>query len=260
LRAPRQYYGPIRHPGAYDHISRSRLWPSSPRRAFFAGHRGLLQFPHHPSHHVAADPPPVRVAASDSFRPAPAAFARYRPSQPPEFRVTRLRLRSLYVATWCVAHTPFRVCCRRAPPSCFRATAPPQLRGLGLLASVGLAPTGQCVLDWTRRSASVACTAPRSWPGTTRGCSLRTPTPALAPRRRTQCGGKSIPRPLVPAGRKRSLRHATPRGGEGVHASPQPHSRRSPSGGSRSAPFAGSASRTTDNPCSHDRSPGLSRG
>jgi hypothetical protein len=29
--------------------------------------------------------------------------------------VLRVRLRSLHVATWCVAHTPFRVCCRRAP-------------------------------------------------------------------------------------------------------------------------------------------------
>src|SRR6266851_10146240 len=118
---------------------------------FFAGHRGFLQFPHPPSHHVAADTPPVRAAVSDSFRPALAAFVRYRPSQPPEIRVTRLRLRSLYVATWCVAHTPFRACCRRAPPSCFRATTPPQLRGLSLLTSVGLAPTGRCVLDWTRQ-------------------------------------------------------------------------------------------------------------
>src|SRR2546427_937672 len=29
-----------------------------------------------------------------------------------------------------------------APPSCFRATTPPQLQGLSLLASVGLSPTG----------------------------------------------------------------------------------------------------------------------
>jgi len=107
LHAHQQYCDPIRHPGAYARISHSRLWPASPRRDFFAGHRGLLQFPHHPSHHVVADTPPVRAAVSDSFRPALAAFARYRPSQPPEIRVTRLRLRSLYVATWCVAHTPF---------------------------------------------------------------------------------------------------------------------------------------------------------
>src|ERR1019366_5768789 len=160
LHAPRQYYSPIRHPGAYACVSHSRLWPATPRRDFFAGHRGLLQFPHHPSHHVAADTPPVRAAVSDSFRPALVAFARYRPSQPPEIRVTRLLLRSLYVATWCVAHTPFRVCCRRAPPSCFRATTPPKLRGLSLLASVGLAPTGRCVLDWTRRSPSENRTVP----------------------------------------------------------------------------------------------------
>src|ERR1700681_2818051 len=160
LHAHRRYCDPIRHPGAYACISHSRLWPASPRRDFFAGHRGLLQFPHHPSHHVAADTPPVRAAASDSFRPALAAFARYRPSQPPVIRVTRLRLRSLHVATWCVAHTPFEYVCRRAPPSCFRATAPPQLRVLSLLTSVGLSPTGQCVLDWTRRSPSVRDRAP----------------------------------------------------------------------------------------------------
>jgi hypothetical protein len=39
---------------------------------------------HPPSHHVAADTPPVRAAASDSFQPALVAFARYGPSQPPE--------------------------------------------------------------------------------------------------------------------------------------------------------------------------------
>ena len=88
---------------------------------------------------------------SDSFRPALAAFARYRPSQPPEIRVTRLRLRSLHVTTWRFAHAPFRVCCRRAPPSCFRATAPPKLRGLSLLTSVGLSPTRRRVLTWTRQ-------------------------------------------------------------------------------------------------------------
>src|SRR5271157_3328152 len=37
----------------------------------------LLQLTHPPSHHVAADTPPVRAAESDSFRPALAAFARY---------------------------------------------------------------------------------------------------------------------------------------------------------------------------------------
>src|SRR5450830_1442574 len=31
--------------------------------------------------------------------------------------------------------------CRSPPPSCFRATAPPLLRSLSLLASVGLSPT-----------------------------------------------------------------------------------------------------------------------
>ena len=106
------------------------------------GTDGLLQLPHPPSLHVAADTPPVRTAVSDSFRSALAAFARYRPSRPPELRVTRLRLRSLHVATWSVAHPPFKECCRRASPSCFRATAPPVLRGLSLLASVGLSPTG----------------------------------------------------------------------------------------------------------------------
>ena len=140
--------------GCYANISHSRLWPASPRRDFSAGHRGLLQFPHHPSRHVAADTPPVRAVAADPFRPALSAFARYRPPQPPEFRVMRLPLRSLYIATWWVAHTPFRVCCRRAPPSCFHATVPPKLRGLSLLASAGLSPAGQSVLVWTRRSAT----------------------------------------------------------------------------------------------------------
>ena len=59
------------------------------------GTEGFSSFQHHPSHHVAADTPPVRAAVSDSFRPALSAFARYRPSQPPEIRIARLRLRSL---------------------------------------------------------------------------------------------------------------------------------------------------------------------
>lgn len=46
--------------------------------------------------HVAADTPPVRAAVTDLFWPALAAFARYRPSQPPEMHVTRL-----HCATWC---------------------------------------------------------------------------------------------------------------------------------------------------------------
>ena len=42
-----------------------------------------------------------------AFRSVLVAFARYRPSQPPELRVTRLHLRSLYVTTWRFAHMPF---------------------------------------------------------------------------------------------------------------------------------------------------------
>ncbi|WP_179871746.1 hypothetical protein [Bacillus cereus] len=49
----------------------------------------------------------MRTAVPDSFRSVLAAFARYRPSQPPELRVTRLHLRSLYVTTWRFAHAPF---------------------------------------------------------------------------------------------------------------------------------------------------------
>ena len=136
LHAHPQYYDPIRHPGACACVSHSRLWQVPPRRVFFAGHRGLLQLPHPPSHHVAADTPPVRAVVSDSFRSALAAFARCRPSQPPELRVTRLHLRSLYVATWCVAHTPFRACCRRASPFLLsrRGASPatrPESLGLG---------------------------------------------------------------------------------------------------------------------------------
>lgn len=56
--------------------------------------------------HVAADTPPVRTAVSDSFGSVLVAFARYRPSQPPDLRVTRLRLRSLYVTTWSFANVP----------------------------------------------------------------------------------------------------------------------------------------------------------
>jgi hypothetical protein len=137
-----KYYNPIRHPDAYACFSHSRLWQAPLRRDFFAGHRGFLQLPHHPSHHVAADTLPVRAVVSDSFRQTLSAFAHCRPSQSPEFRVTGLRLRSLYVATWCVADSSFRAFCRRAPTSCFCATAPPKLRSLSLLASVGLPPTG----------------------------------------------------------------------------------------------------------------------
>jgi len=46
--------------------------------------------------HVVADTPPMRAAVTDSFRPALAAFACYRSSQPPEIHVTRL-----HCATWC---------------------------------------------------------------------------------------------------------------------------------------------------------------
>src|ERR1019366_2817026 len=70
------------------------LPPDSTKSHFFAGYRGSPQFPHPPSPHAAADPPPVGPAVSDSSRTAPAAFARYRPSRPPDLRVTRLRLRS----------------------------------------------------------------------------------------------------------------------------------------------------------------------
>ena len=68
--------------------------------------RGLLQFPQHLSLHVAADTPLVRTAVSDLFRSVLVAFARYRPSQPPELRVTRLHLRSLGVTTWSFARAP----------------------------------------------------------------------------------------------------------------------------------------------------------
>src|SRR5262249_57714115 len=107
-----------------------------------AGAGGLPQSPSPRRLLAAAEPPRGRTAVTDSFRAALAAFARYRPSRPPELRVTRLRLRSLYVATWSVAHSPCKECCRRASPACFRAPVPPVLRGLSLLASVGLAPTG----------------------------------------------------------------------------------------------------------------------
>src|SRR5439155_19221837 len=96
-----------------------------------------------------------RGGASDSCPRTPVDCAPCTPSPPPEIRVRTLHLRSLHVAAWCVAYTPFACVRRRAPPSCFRASAPPQLRGLRLLASVGLSPTGQCVLDWTRRRSSV---------------------------------------------------------------------------------------------------------
>src|ERR1019366_185287 len=118
-----------------------------PRRAFPAGHRGLLQFPRLLSYPVVADTPPAGAAASDSLRTAPFAFARCRPSQPPENRVTRLLLRSLVVTTGYFAHPPFRVCCRRAPPSWSPATVPPKLRGLSLLTSVGLSPTRRRILS-----------------------------------------------------------------------------------------------------------------
>jgi len=43
------------------------------------GTEGFSSFQHHPSHHVAADTPPVRSSVSDSFRSVLAVFARYRP-------------------------------------------------------------------------------------------------------------------------------------------------------------------------------------
>src|ERR1039457_3864699 len=132
---------PIRHPDVYLHLSHSRLWLRSPRGDFFPGHRGLLQFPRLHSHPVVADTPPVSASASDSFRSALVAFARYRQSQPPEKRVTRLLLRSFDLQPGALRTLLARVCCRRAPPSCSHATVPPMLRGLSLLTSVGLSPT-----------------------------------------------------------------------------------------------------------------------
>jgi hypothetical protein len=143
-RVDHQYYDPIRLPGAVSATSRSRLYAEPFRRDFFAGCRGSLQFPHTPSFHVAADTPPVGAAASDSSRAVPAAFARYRPSRPPDVRVTRLHLRSHYTATWNFAHLLSRWC-RRASPFCFRATVPPTLRGLE---SLGL---GRTSTDWVMR-------------------------------------------------------------------------------------------------------------
>ena len=75
---------PIRHPDVCACLSHSRLWPTPPRRAFPAGHRGFLQFPRLHSHPVAADTPPMRTAASDSCFSVLAAFAHCRPSRPPE--------------------------------------------------------------------------------------------------------------------------------------------------------------------------------
>src|SRR5450755_1695069 len=141
LHAHHQYRDPIRHPDVYLHLSHSRLWLRSPRGDFFPGHRGLLQFPRLHSHPVVADTPPVSASASDSFRSALVAFARYRQSQPPEKRVTRLLLRSFDLQPGALRTLLARVCCRRAPPSCSHATVPPMLRGLSLLTSVGLSPT-----------------------------------------------------------------------------------------------------------------------
>jgi hypothetical protein len=156
-RTDRQYYDPIRLPGASPPTSHSRLYAGAPRRAFFAGHRGSLQFPHTPSLHVAAGTPPVGTAVSDSSCAVPAAFARCRPSRPPDFRVTRLRLRSHYAATWSFANLLSRPC-RRASPSCSRSTVPPTLRDLE---SVGL---GRTFTDWVMRP-SLDARRVRDWRG-----------------------------------------------------------------------------------------------
>ena len=115
---------------------------ASPRRGFFAGHRGLLQFPHHPSLHVAADTPPVRDCRIGLVSVSPCCFRTL--STVSATGIACNEATSAFTARYNLERcaSSFRACCRRAPPSCFRATAPPQLRGLSLLASVGLSPTG----------------------------------------------------------------------------------------------------------------------
>src|SRR5437870_5862536 len=70
--------------------------PAFPTHGYSSRHFGGISpaGTHPPSHHVAADTPPLRAAASDACRPALVAYARFRPSQPPEFDVTTLRPRS----------------------------------------------------------------------------------------------------------------------------------------------------------------------
>ncbi len=95
----------------------------------------LLQFPRLQSHSVAADTQPVGAVASDSCRSVHVAFARYRPSRPPEDCVTSSFPRSLYVATLqrCALRIPlFRECCRRASPWRSPITAPQATRAESL--------------------------------------------------------------------------------------------------------------------------------
>ncbi len=70
----------------------------------------------------------MRTAVSDSFQSVLVAFARYRPSQPPGLRVTRLHLRSLYVTTWSFAHAPYERDVRGLHRLAFRSTMPLRLR------------------------------------------------------------------------------------------------------------------------------------
>ena len=109
-----------------------------------------------------------------------AAFARCRPSRPPDSRVTRLRLRSLRAATWSVAHLLSRCVVGGLRRIAFAPRRLPSYEAPSPRASVGLSPTGSCVLLWTRRSSSA--------PGSRRAIARASPgrPPDSSPRRRAR--------------------------------------------------------------------------
>lgn len=102
--------------------------------------------------HVAADTPPVRTCCFRLFRQALFAFARYRPSQPPELKCYEATPTFIAHYNLEFARTPKEHVVRGLHRFAFALTVPLRLREGSLFLPVGLSPTRRYVLIWTRQS------------------------------------------------------------------------------------------------------------
>jgi len=125
-----RYYGPFRHPdtclspfplSGYRDGLLSDI--SSPGVEGFSSFHSVFFL------HVAADTPPVRTCRFRLFRQALFAFARYRPSQPPELKCYEAT--PTFIAHYNLECCPcsWRTRCQRAPPFRFRSYGASQATG-----------------------------------------------------------------------------------------------------------------------------------